>query len=77
MLRAEQVALEQRGKAELLHILEREFEYYKSSYDTVGTQAVLIAGFTITVLVTLDTSNDKREASGVNPSHLPKFAITM
>lgn len=26
------------GRAELLRILEKEFEYYKSSYDSVGTQ---------------------------------------
>ena len=55
MLRAEQAALEQHGRAELLRILDREFEYYKNSYDAVGTQAALIAGFIVAVLVTLDT----------------------
>ena len=56
MLRAEQAALEQHGKAELLRILDREFEYYKQAYDSVGTQAALMAGFTVTVIVTLETS---------------------
>jgi len=31
--------------------------YYKESYENVGTQSALIAGFTVAVLVTLDTSD--------------------
>jgi len=69
MLRAEQAALEQHGKSELLRILDREFEYYKQAYDSIGTQAALIAGFTVTVIVTLDTSNA--------PHTLPNWVKTM
>ena len=75
MLRAEQVALEQHGRAELLRILDREFEYYKSSYDAVGTQAALIAGFIVAVLVTLETSKDHRVESDLTPDHLPGFVV--
>lgn len=48
--------MEQHGLQELLNILNREFEYYKGAYQAVGTQAALIAGFTVSVLVTLDTT---------------------
>ena len=75
MLRAEQAALEQHGRAELLRILDREFEYYKNSYDAVGTQAALIAGFIVAVLVTLDTSKTHREESDVTPSDLPTAVV--
>ena len=75
MLRAEQAALEQHGKAELLRILDREFEYYKSSYDNVGTQAALISGFIVAVLVTLETSNDHRQQSDLTPSKLPHWVV--
>lgn len=60
MLRAEQLALEQQGRSDWLRILEREFSYYKDSFEAVGTQAALIAGFTVAVLVTIELENDDR-----------------
>jgi hypothetical protein len=59
----------------LLKILEREFEYYTGSFDSVGTQSALIAGFIVAVLVTLDTSDDARAASDLRPSTLPPFIV--
>jgi len=59
----------------LLRILEREFEYYKGSFDSVGTQAALIAGFIVAVLVTLNTSHDARAASDLTPSTLPPYVV--
>ena len=75
MLRAEQAALEQNGRAELLRILDREFEYYKNSYDAVGVQAALMASFVVIVLVTLDTSRGHRKDSNVTPNNLPPIVV--
>ena len=75
MLRAEQAALEQNGRAELLRILDREFEYYKNSYDAVGVQAALMASFVVIVLVTLDTSRGHRNDSNVTPNNLPPIVV--
>ena len=77
MLRAEQVALEQHGMSELLRILEREFNYYNECYKAVGTQSALIAGFAVTVLVTLDTSDEARSVNGIKPRKLPVWVTDM
>jgi hypothetical protein len=73
MLAAEAQALEQHGLTELLRILDQEFNYYVESYKTVGTQAALIAGFAVAVLVTLDTSDDARRSNDL--PQLPRTVV--
>lgn len=53
MLRAEQVALEQAAYQQLLHIREKELNYFVNNCTSIGTQVALLAGFTITTLVEL------------------------
>ena len=50
MLRAEQIALEQAAYQQLLQIREKELNYYVNNYNTFGTQAALLAGFTLSAL---------------------------
>src|SRR5690554_4065352 len=53
MLRADHVALEQAAYQQLLQIREKELNYFVENYASIGTQAALLAGFTVSALVEL------------------------
>mmetsp|Transcript_15107 Transcript_15107/g.22725 ORF Transcript_15107/g.22725 Transcript_15107/m.22725 type:complete len:406 (+) Transcript_15107:142-1359(+) len=54
MLRAEQLALIQEANQQLLAIRQQEMNYYVTTFSSFGTQAALIAGFTLGALTGLD-----------------------
>ena len=51
MLLADKHNLQQELKLNLLHIEEKELNYYTQNCYTVGTQAALIAGFVFSAIV--------------------------
>lgn len=57
MLRAEQLALIQEANQQLLAIRRQEMDYYVATFSSFGTQAALIAGFTLGALTGLDAES--------------------
>jgi len=57
MLRAEQLALIQEANQQLLAIRAAEMDYYVAAFSSFGTQASLIAGFTLGTLTGLDVAS--------------------
>ena len=64
MLSAEHLALQHRLVQQLVSIREREMNYMLSRYETIGTQAALLAGFAISSLSSIDAEEDTTPAVG-------------
>ena len=57
MLKAETDALMQAQNIGVLETRQAELEYYVNVYNSIGTQAALIAGFTITSMTSIDLTD--------------------
>jgi len=57
MLSAEHLALQSRLVQQLAEVRQREMDYVLTRYQAIGTQAALVAGFSMQTLVSLDVSS--------------------
>ena len=55
MLRAEQIAVENQARQQLLQIREKELNYFVGNFSSFGTQAALIAGFSLSSITSINT----------------------
>lgn len=71
MLAADKLLLTSRIKQNATQLKEKEFALHNVNFSTVGTQAAVIAGFTMTALIEI-----RVPGWCLNPSILPSHAST-